>query len=242
VEQASFVFCISDYCRSQLCQLTRPETWSKFTVIRLGVDPAALLPTPPQGEAARSTVHVVCTGRLVAAKGHRILLQALVRLQARGVAVNVTLIGEGPERARLKRFVEREGLKDSVLFTSALSHAETLQHVRSADIFVLASFAEGIPVALMEAMALGLPCISTTVAGIPELIQTGRDGLLVAPSNVEELADAIESLAHDAALRNFLGRSARRRVIRDYNLPLNQERLAQCFQQRLTASSDERAQ
>ncbi|MES2391924.1 MAG: glycosyltransferase [Acidobacteriota bacterium] len=234
VEQASFVFCISDFCRSQLCQLTEPRTWGKFAVVRLGVDPAALLPSLAHAASEHSTLRLVCTGRLVAAKGHRILLQALVKLARRGVQVKTTLIGDGPERESLRQFVEREGLEDSVVFTSALSHAETLQHVRSADIFVLASFAEGIPVALMEAMALGLPCVSTTVAGIPELIQTGRDGLLVAPSNVEELAEAIESLANDPALRNFLGRSARRRIIRDYNLPLNQERLAQCFANRLT--------
>jgi colanic acid/amylovoran biosynthesis glycosyltransferase len=240
VEQASFVFCISDFCRSQLCQLTAPRSWSKFTVVRLGVDPAALLPSLDAGAPAQATVRLVCTGRLVAAKGHRILLQALVKLADRGVTVKATLIGDGPERASLRKFVEREGLEGSVVFTSALSHAETLQHVRAADIFVLASFAEGIPVALMEAMALGLPCVSTTVAGIPELIQTGRDGLLVAPSNVDELADAIESLTKDTALRNFLGRSARRRIIRDYNLPLNQERLAQCFQERLAQCFQER--
>ena len=240
LEQASFVFCISDFCRSQLCQLTEPRTWGKFAVVRLGVDPATLLPSSSHGASEHTTLRLVCTGRLVAAKGHRILLEALVKLARRGIAVKATLIGDGPERASLTQFVEREGLGASVVFTSALSHAETLQHVRSADIFVLASFAEGIPVALMEAMALGLPCVSTTIAGIPELIQTGRDGLLVAPSSVDELAEAIESLANDAAQRNFLGRSARRRIIRDYNLPLNQERLAQCFQNRLAPAADER--
>ena len=124
-------------------------------------------------------------------------------------------------------------MQQAVTFTSALSHAETLAHVRDADIFVLASFAEGVPVALMEAMAFGVPCISTTIAGIPELISAGQDGLLVPPANSIALADAIESLAQDPALRAFLGHSARRRILRDYNLPLNHEFLAKSFQARL---------
>ena len=237
VDHASFVFCISDFCRSQLCQLTSPASWSKFVVNRLGVDPAALVPSPSSNKSEDGPLRIVCTGRLVAAKGHRILLQALEQLRQRGVDVTATLIGDGPERLGLEQFVLRNGLRDRVTFTSALSHAETLQHVRSADLFVLASFAEGIPVALMEAMAMGVPCISTTIAGIPELIRTGRDGFLVAPSNVDELTEAIESLSGDASLRSFLARSARQRIIRDYNLPLNQERLAQHFH-RLALSAD----
>jgi len=233
LHQASFVFCISDFCRSQLCQLTPPSQWSKFSVIRLGVDPAHL--TPPQpARAATSPLQLVCTGRLVAAKGHHILLEALKLLHDRGVALHTTLIGDGPERTNLENFVRLRGLQKSITFTSALSHAETLTYVRDADIFVLASFAEGIPVALMEAMAFGVPCVSTTIAGIPELITTGQDGILVPPANAIALAAAIESLAQDSALRAFLGHSARQRILRDYNLPLNHELLAKSFQARLT--------
>jgi len=232
IQQASFVFCISDFCRSQLCQLTPPGHWSKFSVVRLGVDPAHLSPHHPARPASQP-LRIVCTGRLVAAKGHHILLEALNHLRGRGIPFHATLIGDGPERTRLENFASLRGLQESVTFTSALSHAETLTHVRDADIFVLASFAEGIPVALMEAMAFAVPCISTTVAGIPELITSGQDGLLVPPANSAALADAIESLAQDPALRAFLGHSARRRVLADYNLPLNHELLAASFQARL---------
>jgi len=230
--QASFVFCISDFCRSQLCQLTPPSHWTKFTVIRLGVDPTRL--TPPPSRQATSPLQLVCTGRLVAAKGHHILLEALKLLHDHGVALHTTLIGDGPERTRLENFVRLRGLQKSITFTSALSHAETLNHVRDADIFVLASFAEGVPVALMEAMSFGVPCVSTTIAGIPELITTGQDGILVPPANANALAAAIESLAQDPALRAFLGHSARTRILREYNLPLNHELLAKSFQARLT--------
>jgi len=236
VQQASFVFCISDFCRSQLCQLTSPEQWSKFSVIRLGVDPALLMPPHPARRAALP-LQLVCTGRLVAAKGHHILLEALRLLLDRGVALHTTLIGDGPERAHLENFVRLYGLQSAVTFTSALSHSETLIRVRNSDLFVLASFAEGIPVALMEAMSFGIPCISTTIAGIAELISSGQDGLLVPPANASALAAAIESLAQDPALRAFLGHSARRRILREYNLPLNHELLARSFQARLAAPS-----
>jgi glycosyltransferase involved in cell wall biosynthesis len=231
VQQADFVFCISDFCRSQLYQLTSPNEWSKFTVIRLGVDPAGLIPT---ARKAVSPLQLVCTGRLVPAKGHHVLLEALKLLRDRGTRLHATLIGDGPERIRLENFVRLYGMQHIVTFTSALSHTETLSHVRDADLFVLASFAEGIPVALMEAMAFGIPCIASSIAGIPELIRTSHDGLLVPPANSIALADAIESLAKDAVLRAFLGHSARRRIVNEYNLPLNHELLAKSFQTRLT--------
>jgi colanic acid/amylovoran biosynthesis glycosyltransferase len=242
VEQAAFVFCISDFCRSQLCQLTSPEQWGKFTVVRLGVDPVMLSPSSRPSELlARkplTKLELVCTGRLVPAKGHHILIEALAVLKRRGIDLHTTLIGAGPERQSLETLVKQHGLEDAVLFTSALSHAATLETLRRADIFTLASFAEGIPVALMEAMSLGLPCVSTTVAGIPELIRTGFDGILVPPANVAALADALEALVSDPALRRQLGSAGRQRIVADYNLPLNQKILAQCFEEKLSLSNE----
>lgn len=229
LRQASFVFCISDFCRSQLCQLTPHSHWSKFTVIRLGVDPSELTPPQPTHQP-NSPLQIVCTGRLVAAKGHQVLLDSLKLLRDRGMQLHTTLIGDGSERTHLENFVRLYGMQQTVTFTSSLSHPETLAHVRNADIFVLASFAEGIPVALMEAMAFGVPCVSTTIAGIPELISSGKDGLLVPPANPIALAAAIESLAEDSALRAYLGHSARRRIVSEYNLPLNHDLLAKIFQ------------
>ena len=231
VVQASFVLCISDFCRSQICQFTPPALWHRFKVIRLGVDPFLLnpairsvepyshrLPTPP--------LELVCTGRLVPAKGHHILLQAIANLAQRNIRLTATLIGSGPELPALQDFVRLNGLQQQVHFTQALSHPETLELLRRADLFALASFAEGIPVALMEAMSLGIPCVSTCIAGIPELIRSGLDGILVAPGNVDALTAALASLARDPSLRKRLGASGRQRILTDYNLPLNQEHLA----------------
>jgi colanic acid/amylovoran biosynthesis glycosyltransferase len=242
IDAAEFVFCVSDFCRSQLYQWVDPKSWDKFQVIRLGVDPVLLTPQSRMTTSGISppgprTLELVSVGRLVPAKGHRILLEALRMLRERGVAIRLTLIGGGPDLASLQEFVRRNGLDDSVTFTSALSHEQTLARLRRADIFALASFAEGIPVALMEAMSLGLPCVSTMIAGIPELIRSGEDGLLVAPANPLALADALESLAADSGLRKSLGQSARQRIISHYNLPLNQELLAHSFEARISRNS-----
>ena len=102
--------------------------------------------------------------------------------------------------------------------------------MRGADLFVLASFAEGVPVALMEAMALGIPCVSTFVAGIPELICDGLDGLLVPPGNAQALANALLVLAREEPRRLSMGEAARRKVIDQYNLPCNHEHLAEAFE------------
>lgn len=232
LEAATFVLCISDFCRSQLCQLLPPAQWHKLHVSRLGVDPSLLNPNLRRGthpEPAEPILQLVCTGRLVPAKGHHVLLEALLLLERRGIELETTLIGNGPERKSLEDFVVRNDLSSRIRFTGALSHPETLARVRRADIFVLASFAEGIPVAFMEAMALAIPCIGTSIAGIPELIRTGREGLLVAPSSVEDLANALASLALDPALRRRFGSSGRERIVSCYNLPLNHERLAGLF-------------
>lgn len=240
VRAARFVFCISDFCRSQLYSLVAPEEWDKFEVIRLGVDPLVL--TPPSrllahGLTLRSQdLKLVCTGRMVPEKGHQILIEACKLLRQNGLRFQVVLVGGGPELARLQAYVKENDLAESVTFTGALSHPQTLAHLRRADLFALASFAEGIPVALMEAMSLGVACISTTVAGIPELIRSGIDGLLVPPGNVTALAAALESLITKPMLRKSLGASARQRIITQYNLPLNQELLANSFRIRTGVS------
>lgn len=237
VDRAAFVFCISDFCRSQICALVPPGDWGKFKVIRLGVDPLVLTPPSRPLPAARrgETLRMLCTGRMVPAKGHRVLLEAVKLLRERNVGLDITLIGGGPEQPQLQQYVLENHLADQVHFTGALSHPETLTLLRRADLFALASFAEGIPVALMEAMSLGLPCVATCIAGIPELIRTGIDGILVPPANAVALANALEIVVGDPILRRSLGTSARQRIVNQYNLPLNQEVLAHAFRQEIEA-------
>ncbi len=241
IERASFVICISDFCRSQLYPLVSPEHWGKLEVVRLGINPSAFPPPASPSLSRRETLRAVCIGRLVSAKGHRTLLEALLILREHAIPMQLTLIGDGPEMDRLQAFVQTHRLSECVTFTHALSHNEALTHLRGADLFVLASFAEGIPVALMEAMALSLPCVSTFVAGIPELIRDGVEGLLVPAGNTQALAEALLLLATDKPRRVSMGEAARKRVLDQYNLTSNHERLAEAFAQRLTGQGATRS-
>ncbi len=227
IEKAKFIFCISDFCRSQLMKYCDPPHWDKMHVVRLGVDPEEFKPVV---RPANGGLEIVCVGRLVPAKGQHILLRAFTRLHAKGHAIRLTFVGSGPDLPNLKREVTEKGLESSVTFCGALNHDQTRQQLAEADIFALASFAEGIPVALMEAMAMAIPCVSTCIAGIPELIRDNKDGLLVPASSVECLASALESLVVDRDLRERLGAAGRARVIERYNLPVNLKLLASTFE------------
>ena len=171
-------------------------------------------------------MEVVCVGRMVPAKGHLILLRAFAELLRCGYNLRLRLIGDGDERSGLESFVRSEKINASVIFEGSLSHEATRQRLARADIFVLASFAEGLPVALMEAMAMEIPCVSTFVAGIPELIRDGVEGLLVPPSSEQALFIAMERMVCDADLRRNLARAGRLRVLELYDLQQNVRLLA----------------
>jgi len=224
VQRAHFVLCISDYCRSQVMKVCDPAHWTKLHVVRLGVDLRLFSPVPRVDLG--DEIEIICVGRLVPAKGHLILLRAFSGLLRCGYNLRLRLIGDGSERREMESFVSREKLHPFVIFEGSLNHEQTRQRLARADIFVLASFAEGLPIALMEAMAMEIPCISTFVAGIPELIRDGLDGLLVPPSSEEALTAALERLISDAALRRALAAAGRHRVEEFYDLQKNVRSLA----------------
>jgi colanic acid/amylovoran biosynthesis glycosyltransferase len=228
VERAQFVLCISDYCRSQVMKVSDPAHWTKLHVVRLGVDLRIFAPAPPVDRS--DAIEIICVGRLVPAKGHLILLRAFCDLLRCGYNLRLRLIGDGSERSAMESFIAREKLGGSVIFEGALNHEATRYKLMRADIFVLASFAEGLPVALMEAMAMGIPCISTFVAGIPELIRDGLDGLLVPASSEQALSAALERLISDAELRKRLAIAGRQRVEEFYDLRKNVRFLADTLQ------------
>ena len=231
IARAKFIFCISNFCRSQVMKYAPPAHWEKLRVLRLGVDPDEFKPIPRH---PGPVLNIVSVGRLVPAKGQLVLLQALHRLITTEQSIHLTLIGDGPERKNLQQFVDSHRLSSYITFLGALNHDQTRQQLARADIFALASFAEGVPVALMEAMAMEIPCVSTQVAGIPELIRDGIDGFLVPASSVEALTDAIHKLVVDETLRERMGSSARAHIIDSYNLPRNLQTLASAFEQCLS--------
>jgi colanic acid/amylovoran biosynthesis glycosyltransferase len=228
VESAKFIFCISDFCRSQLMRLVDPAHWGKMSVVRLGVDPEIFRPTRNE-QSPDNVLEVLCVGRLVPSKGQLILLQACNLLLSRGYSFRVRLVGAGPDRKLLQAFAVQNNIP--VIFEGARSSEEIRQLLARADIFALASFAEGVPVALMEAMAMEVPCVSTCIAGIPELIRNDFDGLLVPASSTEAMASALQRLLDDPLLRREFGVAGSMRVQELYNLPRNVRFLASMFRQ-----------
>ncbi len=235
---ATRLFAISHFTRSQILRIA-PEAEPKTFVLRLGVEPSLLNQIPIPRDPARP-LEILCTGRLVTAKGQRVLLQAFAALTRRD-QLRLVFIGDGPDRAALHSLAASLGLAARVEWTGALDHASTLARVARAHLFVLASFAEGLPVALMEAMALGVPCVSTFIAGIPELIRDGENGLLVPASDPAALTAAIERLINDPSLRQRLAERARQTVADEYNLARNLDPLARHLAELADRSAPESA-
>jgi glycosyltransferase involved in cell wall biosynthesis len=236
VAAASFVVCISFFAESQLMKITPSKEWSKFDISRLGVDCTHFLPRASVAQSG--TFEVLCVGRLVSTKGQRILIQAIGQLiQSESRALKLRLVGDGPDRADLELLVRVLRLEEHIRFEGSVNQDRIQQFYGTSDVFALASFAEGIPVVLMEAMAMEIPCIATCINGIPELIRDGVDGLLVAPADVEGMAAGIARLMDDPALRQTLGKAGRQRVQTAYNAEGSADRLASIFTRRLEAHS-----
>lgn len=231
VAGASFVCCIGQYARSQLMRLSPPSDWGKFEIGPLGVDPQFFTPRPLR--AHPGSLELLCVGRLVPSKGQYILLAAVKHLVKYYPNIRLRFVGEGPDRQGLERAIASNRLGRWVTLEGSVNQDRIRDYYRQADIFVLPSFAEGIPVVLMEAMAIEIPCVSTVVAGIPELIRNEIDGILVPPSDDQELAHAIQRLIDDPDLRRRLGAAGRRRVIEKYDLDRNVARLGEIFTNRI---------
>jgi glycosyltransferase involved in cell wall biosynthesis len=223
-----FVAAISRFAASQVMKSSAPRNWSKIRVLPLGVDPADLTPHHPSPEEA-APIRIVSVATLAPVKGFHILLAAAAILARRGRRLELTIVGDGPDRPALEEAIAKLGLTGAVHLAGRCNHDRVIDHYRAADIFALASFAEGVPVVLMEAMAMEIPCVATWITGIPELIRDGVDGLLGPPGDPETLADAIASLMDDPELRLRLGQSARRRIVESYDLKRNSNRLAEEF-------------
>jgi glycosyltransferase involved in cell wall biosynthesis len=177
-------------------------------------------------------------------KGHKYLVEACRLLQERGVDFTCDLVGDGPQRDDVRRRVADAALESRFTFHGAVQRPEVVRLLRSADVKVLASFPtnggkrEGMPNVLIEAMAAGLPVVSTQLTGIPELVDSGRTGILVPPANAVALADALEELSGDADLRGRMGAAGRERVLRLYDRRTNAAALARLFGSRAAANGE----
>jgi glycosyltransferase involved in cell wall biosynthesis len=203
--RALFVCCISNFCRSQIMMYTPVDRWNRLHIVHCGVDPGEYHVRRHSGRGSR----LLFTGRLSEMKGIPILLSAIATLKDSWPELIVDLAGDGPDRGVIEAEIQRLGIAEHVRILGYQSSEQVRELLRHADVFVLPSFAEGVPVVLMEAMASGVPVIATRIAGIPELVEDGVSGLLTAPGDSAALVAAIDRLLSDGALRERLARAGR---------------------------------
>jgi glycosyltransferase involved in cell wall biosynthesis len=238
VAAAAFVVAVSEYNRRLIRDHASPTDREKVVVIHCGADPmvfaaGAESPVGNEGADASERVQIVCVASLEEVKGHRFLLDACRELADRGVPFCCDLVGDGPLRGAVEDQIERLRLSDSVCVHGALPRPDVRSLLLSADVAVLASHPtrsgkrEGIPVALMEAMACGLPVIASALSGIPELVEDGRTGFLIAPGDFATLADRLECLAAAPDLRTSLGEAARATITSQFDLRVGARLLLQ---------------
>ena len=232
IEKAAFVAAVSEYGRSQVFRWCAHQHWPKIHVIHCGVDEGFLRSNP---QPVPDVHRLVCVGRLVEAKGQIRLLEALALLRKRGIPFEVVLAGDGPMRSDIEAEIRRLELDNQVLITGWLSNDAVRRHILDARAMVLPSFAEGLPVVIMEALGLGRPVITTHIAGIPELVQDGVNGWVVPAGSVDALTDALEQVLKTPTTRlSEMGRLGAERVADQHDAAREAEKLASLFQQSAT--------
>jgi len=227
------LFCraISLYGRSQMLKVTDYREWPKIEVTFLGVDPREFAPRPFR--AAPDPFEILCVGQLDPVKGQHLLVEAMELLVREGRRVRLRIVGDGANRAGLEEDIARRGLGQHVALEGYLNQDKLRELYTSCDALALPSFAEGIPVVLMEAMAMEIPCVATWITGIPEIITHETVGLLVPPGDAAALARALARLMDDSELRRRLGAQGRLRILEKFDLGRNTERLADLFRRLL---------
>ncbi len=225
---ARFTVTISEFNRDLLARRYGPQSVDRVRVIHCGVRPGEL-PWRPSGE--RAPGRLLAVGRLDEIKGFPVLVDACAKLQEAGVAFSLEIVGEGELRASLEERIRALGLGERVRLSGALPQEEVRARLYRASVFVMPSVVasdgnmDGIPVALMEAMAVGIPVVTTRVSGIPEIVTDGSSGRLVSPGDAQGLADAIRGLLDDPDAGRRLATGARETVERHFDATREASRL-----------------
>lgn len=228
IAAAKFVVAISSYGRAQLFRHAAAADWKKIKVVHCGIEKD--FHTIENAKPA-SKNRLVCVGRLCEQKGQLILLAAFARLRAKIGDCHLVLAGDGEMRPEIEARIAALNLKDAVTITGWISSAEVRKEILAAEALVLPSFQEGLPVVLMEAMALGRPVISTYVAGIPELVVPGENGWLVPAGDVTLLAEAMEAcLNAPPETMQAMGAAASRRAISRHDIDAEAAKLVALLQ------------
>jgi len=227
VKHAAFVCVVSSFTGSQISRWIPPKEWPKIKLVRCGLDADFLTHRP---SSIISRMQLVTVGRLSEQKGQLVLLGALAVLAREGVPFKMTIAGDGPLRPEIERSIRELGLEEHVELTGWLTNSQVRARLRGARALILPSFAEGLPVVLMEALALGRPVVTTYVAGIPELVTDKACGWLVPAGSIEHLAHAIKQcLNAPDALIGAMGAAGRKRVLEQHDIVKECRKLADLF-------------
>ncbi len=228
IDHASFVVAISEFCQGQLQRWCPPEQWDKIRIVHCGVDREffSLPPVPiPDGQ------RLVCVARLEEKKGILLLLDAVVRLKEEGRSFKLVLVGDGTLRDEIESRISKFGLQDYVHLTGWASSSEVREQILASRALVLPSYIEGLPVAIMESLALRRPVISTTIAAIPELVKTGVSGWLIPPGSLDALTEALRQVLDSSTDElEKMGMNGFEEVAKNYNAATEAAKLAVLFQ------------
>jgi len=229
VRRAAFVVAVCSYGRSQLYRWVDHAHWRKVKVVHCGLESGfhAVEPTEPT-----TTPRLICVGRLCKEKGQLLLVEAAHRLARKGVEFELVFAGDGEMRVEVERLVAHYELANQIRITGWISSNQVRQEILAARGLVLPSFAEGLPVVIMEAMALRRPVLTTYVAGIPELVLPGENGWLVPAGAIDELTAAMEDFLFKPLdeLRK-MGEAAYLRVVERHSIDTEVAKLAGLFRE-----------
>lgn len=236
LREAAFIVAISDYNREYLTEALGSWVRAKTHVIHCGIMPEYYKPIP-NIHHRNETFEIMSIGSLQPYKGHSYLIQACVKLRDRGIPIRCCIIGDGEERPKLEQMIAEMRLEEVVKLLGSKPQEEIARILPEAHCYVQPSIItssgkmEGIPVALMEAMACNLPVVATDLSGIPELVRPGDTGYLVPPADAESLAREIETVYADPAGASQLAENGRALVLQEFDLTRNVKRLSALFKQ-----------
>ena len=229
IESAAFVVAITDYCGAQLRRWVTPEHWDKIRVVHCAVPDSLLERARPVDPDCKT---IACIGRLCEQKGQLLLLEALRRVLDGGDELRLVLGGDGEMRGLIEERIAALDLTDHVEITGWIDADEVATRLLASRAMVLPSFAEGLPVVIMESLAVGRPVLSTYIAGIPELVEPGAHGWLVPAGSVDALVEALREVARTPTDRlDEMGRAGTAAVRARHHLPTEVSRLEKCFQE-----------
>jgi colanic acid/amylovoran biosynthesis glycosyltransferase len=239
IHDSVFVSSISEFNRNYLAQMLGPWVNEKTEIVRCGIEPSYYRAAHSNGNESPHRLEIISVGSLQPYKGHIFLIQACEKLMQRGIPFRCRIVGGGDLRGALQRAIDEYGIQRHAQLLGPRTQEEVSQLLRTANCYVQPSVVtssgkmEGIPVALMEAMASRIPVVATAISGVPELVRPGETGWLVPPENVDALVDALTDIYQNQAEAAHRAELGRRWVLKEFELSTNVRKLASLFDRSL---------